>query len=201
MAGKVLALLLATAILLTPRGGAALDNGVGQRPQLGFNSWNAWGCAVNETVLRSTMDAFVTLGLRDAGFEYVSTDDCWQSGCRIGQPGCTLHKRLGRHPNGTVIPNPDKFPSGMKALADYAHSKRLKFGLYSSNSERTCGGHAGSQGFEQIDAASYASWGVDLLKYDNCGGEATNGPPEHGYAVMRDALAQCHWAPHPLFSL
>ena len=201
---------------------SGLDNGLGIKPQLGFNSWNAWGgCGVNETLMRQTIDAFVSLGLKDVGFEYVSMDDCWQSGCAIGKMchdpasggvkpcdergigNCTAAKQLGRHPNGTVIPNPVKFSRGVKALADHAHQQGLKFGLYSSNSPKTCGGHAGSQGYEEIDARTYAGWGVDLLKYDNCANEAVNGPPERGYAIMRDALnatgrpilfSACEWA-------
>ena len=207
-------LLVAAALLLAPPpllpwqhcAVEALDNGVGLRPQLGFNSWNAWGCEVNETLMRATIDAFVSTGLKDVGFEYVSMDDCWQSGCRVGDPkfpDCTALNQLGRHPNGTVIPNQTKFGAGVKSLADYAHAKGLKFGLYSSNSPKTCGGHAGSQGYEDVDARTYSEWGVDLLKYDNCAQEAVNGPPERGYSIMRDALnatgrpilfSACEWA-------
>ena len=107
---------------------------------------------------------------------------------RPEEPGigkCTPANQLGRHSNGTVIPNPLKFSNGVKALADYAHEKGLKFGLYSSNSPRTCEGHAGSQGYEEVDAQTYADWGIDLLKYDNCMGSHTSAP-EHGYPIMRD---------------
>jgi alpha-galactosidase len=103
--------------------------------------------------MRDTMDLFVSLGLRDAGYDTVSVDDCYIS---------------SRSPNGTLIPDPATFPSGMAALADYAHSRGLKFGLYSSNSPKTCDGRPGSFGYESQDAATYAAWGVDLLKYDNC---------------------------------
>lgn len=129
------------------------------------------------------------MGLRDAGYKTVSVDDCWAK---------------SRDPTTNVIQaDPVTFPSGMKALADYAHARGLKFGLYSSNSPKTCAGRPGSFGFEYLDAQTYASWGVDLLKYDNCGNQDIIGPPERGYAVMRDALnasgrpiffAACEWA-------
>ena len=182
-----LALLLA-ALVLPPRA-AALDNGVGQRPTLGFNSWNIFACSVNETLMRDTMDAFVSLGLRDAGYKYVSVDDCWMSSRNAS--------------TGVIQADPASFPSGMAALADYAHARGLLFGLYSSNSPNTCDGRPGSFGYETLDAATYASWGVDLLKYDNCGDQHTIGQPESRYPVMRDALnatgrqivfAACEWA-------
>lgn len=111
-------------LLWLPLLAVALDNGLGLRPQLGFNSWNSFQTKVNETVMRATIDSFVSTGLRDAGFEYVSIDDFWA---------------LGRYPNGTIFANPETFPSGIAALADYAHQRGLKFGLYSSNSPKTCG--------------------------------------------------------------
>ena len=168
---------------------AALDNAVGQRPILGFNSWNIFACAVNETLMRDTMDSFVSLGLRDAGYEYVSVDDCWAASRNAT--------------TGVIQADPTSFPSGMAALADYAHARGLKFGLYSSNSPNTCDGRPGSFGYETLDAATYAAWGVDLLKYDNCGDQHTIGQPEARYPVMRDALnatgrqmvfAACEWA-------
>ena len=166
-----------------------LDNAVGRTPVLGFNSWTSFACQVNETLMRDTIDLVATLGLRDAGFEYVSVDDCWAS---------------SRDPaTGTIQADPATFPSGMAALADYAHARQLKFGLYSSNSPNTCAGRPGSYGYETLDASTYAAWGIDLLKYDNCGDQATIGQPEARYPVMRDALnasgrqiifAACEWA-------
>ena len=97
-----------------------------------------------------TMDLFVSTGLRDAGFDTVSVDDCWVA---------------SRDASGVPVADPTSFPSGMKALADYAHARGLKFGLYSSNSPLTCDRRPGSFGFEAIDAAAYASWGVDLCVY------------------------------------
>jgi alpha-galactosidase len=142
--------LLTYTIILTASS-YALDNGLGRTPLLGFNSWNSFACNVNEEDMKNTMDAFVSLGLRDAGYKYVSVDDCW------------VHSR---DVNGTPIADPTTFPSGMKYLADYAHSQGLLFGLYSSNSPLTCDQRPGSFGYETIDANTYSSWGIDLLKYD-----------------------------------
>lgn len=135
-----------------------------------------------------TMDLFVSLNLSSAGYSFVSIDDCWSS---------------SRDANGIIQSDPTTFPSGMKALADYAHERGLKFGLYSSNSPLTCGQRPGSFGYETIDAQTYASWGVDLLKYDNCGSQTEIGQPESRYPVMSDALNAtgrefvfmgCEWA-------
>ena len=182
-------LLSALLIVALPPSSYALDNGLGLTPILGFNSWNSAACHVTEGFLRSIMDLFVSTGLRDAGYRTVATDDCWAQ---------------SRDPvTNEIVPDAVAFPSGMKALADYAHTKGLLFGIYSSNSPKTCAQRPGSWGFEELDAATYASWGVSLVKYDNCGNQAEIGPPEVGYAKMRDALnatgrpiffAACEWA-------
>ena len=112
----------------------------------------------------------VNNGLKAAGYQYVNIDDCWQ---------------VSRFPNKTIQPDPDKFPD-MKKLTDYVHTKGLKFGLYSDAGNMTCQRRPGSRGYEDIDAATYASWGVDYLKYDNCYNEGIK--PEVRYPVMRDAL-------------
>jgi alpha-galactosidase len=106
--------------------------------------------------MMDTMDLFVSLGLRDAGYSYIGVDDCWAG---------------SRGADGVIVPSA-AFPSGMAALAAYAHARGLKFGLYSSNSPITCDGRPGSFMYEDIDARTYAAWGVDLLKYDNCGDQA-----------------------------
>ena len=125
-----------------------------QRPPMGWNSWNTFGWQINEQVVRETADKIVELGLKDCGYEYVVIDDCW-----------SLRKR---DENGRIVPDPEKFPSGMKALADYVHSKGLKFGMYSCAGTRTCAGFPGSFDYEFIDAKTFAEWGVDFLKYDFC---------------------------------
>ncbi|MBQ3177414.1 MAG: glycoside hydrolase family 27 protein, partial [Clostridia bacterium] len=123
-------------------------------PPMGWNSWNTFGGAINEKVVRDTADAIVDLGLKDVGYEYVVIDDCW-----------SLRER---NAEGKLVADPEKFPSGMKALADYVHSKGLKFGMYSCAGTRTCAGYPGSFDYEFVDAKTFADWGVDFLKYDFC---------------------------------
>ncbi len=140
-------------------------------PPMGWNSWNGFGCNVSEKLIRETADAMVLSGMKDAGYQYVIIDDCWH-GTRDAQ--------------GFIQPNAEHFPSGMKALGDYIHSKGLKFGIYSDVGAKTCGGKPGSRGYEYQDALVYASWGVDYLKYDWCNSEGLN--PIGAYTTMRDAL-------------
>ena len=125
-----------------------------QTPPMGWNSWNTFGHRINEQVIRDTADAMVEKGLRDAGYEYVVIDDCWAL--------------RDRDENGKLVADPTKFPSGMKALADYVHSKGLKFGIYSCAGYRTCADYPGSFDHEFEDAETFAEWGVDFLKYDYC---------------------------------
>jgi alpha-galactosidase len=140
-------------------------------PPMGWNTWNKFSCNVDETLIRASADAMVSSGLRDAGYKYVVIDDCWHG---------------ERDSLGFIHPDPVKFPSGMKALADYIHSKGLKFGIYSDAGNKTCGGKPGSRGHEYQDAHVYASWGIDYLKYDWCNTEGLKA--EGAYATMRDAL-------------
>lgn len=123
-------------------------------PPMGWNSWNAFGKNVTEQVIRETADSFVTSGLKDAGFLYIVIDDIWQG----GRDATT----------GLLYPDKTRFPSGIKALADYVHSKGLKFGIYSDAGDSTCGRMPGSYGHEEKDAKLFAEWGVDFLKYDYC---------------------------------
>ncbi|KAF0907848.1 hypothetical protein E2562_020904 [Oryza meyeriana var. granulata] len=148
-----------TAWAATPAGGAArrslVDNGLGRTPQMGWSSWNHFGCNINEMTIRSTVDALISTGLTKAGYTYVNLDDCWADNQRTKE--------------GYMAADPKKFPSGIKALVDYVHSKGLKLGLYSSAGTRTCSNTMpGSLGYEDIDAKTFASWGVDYFKYDNC---------------------------------
>ncbi len=140
-------------------------------PPMGWNSWNLYQCDINEDLIKKTADAMVEKGMLEAGYEYLVIDDCWQ---------------ISRDENGNIIADPEKFPSGIKALADYIHSKGLKFGIYSDAGTKTCQGRPGSRGYEFQDARQYAEWGVDYLKYDWC---------HHGtqdarasYKLMADAL-------------
>jgi alpha-galactosidase len=151
----------------------ALDNGLARTPPMGWNSWNKFGCNVSEQLIKEVADALVSTGMRDAGYSYVVIDDCWQ---------------VGRDAEGHIIPDPQRFPSGMKALADYVHAKGLKFGIYSDAGTQTCAKRPGSRGYEFQDARQYAAWGVDYLKYDWCSTTTQNA--QASYSIMRDALAQ-----------
>ena len=122
-------------------------------PQMGYNTWNHYGCNINDSVIRDTVDAVVSLGLRDLGYVYINIDDCWQSPQRV---------------DGRVVPDATRFPTGLKDLANYIHKNGLKFGLYSSAGFKTCQAYPASLGMEAIDVSSYDEWGVDYLKYDNC---------------------------------
>jgi alpha-galactosidase len=128
-------------------------NGLALTPPMGWNSWNAFHCDVNEARVKGAADAIAASGMRDAGYQYVVIDDCWQG---------------ARDAHGDIQPDPERFPAGMKALGDYIHSRGLKFGIYSDAGDKTCGGRPGSWGHEYQDARQYAAWGVDYLKYDWC---------------------------------
>jgi alpha-galactosidase len=151
----------------------ALDNGLAKTPPMGWNSWNKFACNVSEKLIKEMADAMVTSGMRDAGYVYLVIDDCWQ---------------IDRDAQGNILPDPQRFPSGMKVLADYVHSKGLKFGLYSDAGTLTCQKRPGSRGYEFQDARQYAAWGVDYLKYDWCSTGTQNAPA--AYSIMRDALAK-----------
>lgn len=164
-------LLFAIIAIFTSFGYAQKFDQLAATPPMGWNSWNGFGCNVDEKLIRETADAIVSSGMKDAGYRYVVIDDCWQ-GTRDDQ--------------GFIRPNAERFPSGMKALGDYIHSKGLKFGIYSDAGAKTCGGFPGSRGREYQDATTYASWGVDYLKYDWC--NATGLSALGAYTTMRDAL-------------
>ena len=133
--------------------GAGADDGLARTPPMGWNTWNKFVCNVSETLIKQAADSLVSTGMKDAGYEYIVIDDCWQ---------------VGRDAKGNIVADPQRFPSGMKALADYVHSKGLKFGVYSDAGTLTCQSRPGSRGFEEQDAKQYAAWGVDYLKYDWC---------------------------------
>ncbi|MEO3753191.1 NPCBM/NEW2 domain-containing protein [Streptomyces sp. B6B3] len=146
-------------------------------PPMGFNNWNSTHCRpeFNEEMVRGIADLFVESGLKDAGYEYVNLDDCW-----------ALPER---DENGKLVPDPERFPSGLDALGDYIHSKGLKFGIYTSAGTKTCNpaGFPGALGHEVSDAQQFADWGVDYLKYDNCNNQGVDAVER--YTAMRDALA------------
>ena len=124
-------------------------------PPMGWNTWNTFGSNISDALIRESADAFVARGFRDAGYRYVVIDDCWSK--RVRDP---MTKR--------IVPEPEKFPFGMKAVADYVHGKGLKFGMYSCAGQRTCADYPGSFDHEFLDARTFAEWGVDYLKYDFC---------------------------------
>ena len=165
--------------------GPAVDVGLAMTPPMGWNSWNHFGCNVSERMIRETADSLVSSGMRDAGYQFLVIDDCWHG---------------ERDAHGDIQPDAKRFPSGIKALADYVHSKGLKFGIYSDAGVKTCGGRPGSRGYEFQDAAQYASWGVDYLKYDWCNTGTQNA--QASYGIMRAALnktgrpivfSMCEW--------
>lgn len=154
-------------------------------PPMGWNSWNKFACEIDEAKIREVADAMVSSGMKDAGYQYIVIDDCWHG---------------ERDSLGFIHPDPKRFPSGIKALADYVHSKGLKFGIYSDVGYKTCGGRIASRGHEFQDALTYAKWGVDYLKYDWCNSENINAIG--AYTTMRDALfeskrqilfSMCEW--------
>jgi alpha-galactosidase len=153
----------------------ALENGLARTPPMGWNCWNCFGSNINETIIKQIADAMVSSGMKDAGYQYIVIDDTWQA---------------SRDSSGNIVPDSAKFPSGMKSLADYVHSKGLKLGLYSDRGTATCCGKPGSYGYEVQDANTYAAWGVDYLKYDNCS-PAPGSDAKTDYTRMRDALLNC----------
>lgn len=142
-----------------------------KKPPMGWNSWNKFGCNVSEKLIMGMADAMVSSGMQDAGYEYVVIDDCWQ---------------VDRDENGEIVVDKERFPHGIKYLADYIHSKGLKFGIYSCAGTKTCAGRPGGRGHEFQDARTYARWGVDYLKYDWC--NTTTQDAKASYATMRDGL-------------
>lgn len=146
--------------------------GLAQTPPMGWNSWNTFGVDINENLVIGVVDSMVSMGFRDAGYNYVVIDDGW------------MLKQ--RDKNGNLVADPEKFPHGIKYVADYVHSKGMKFGIYNCAGTQTCGGYPGGRGHEYQDALLYASWGVDFLKYDWCShGNLTS---DAAYTTMRDAL-------------
>ncbi len=145
-------------------------------PPMGWNSWNTFTWEINADLIKGAADAFIEYGLKDAGYEYVVIDDCWSE--------------KQRDENGRLVPDHWKFPNGIKEVADYVHSKGLKFGIYSCAGTHTCGGHPGSFEHEFIDAETFAEWGVDYLKYDYCY-KPEHIPGEVLYKRMSTALRNC----------
>jgi alpha-galactosidase len=141
--------------------------GLALTPPMGFNTWNTFASNIDEMLIKEAAEAMIKNGMRDAGYTYIVVDDCWEA--------------KERDANGNIQPDPVKFPSGMKALGDWLHAKGFKFGIHNCAGVKTCSGFPGGWGHEFQDARTYASWGVDYLKYDWC---------EHGTANARDAYSR-----------
>ncbi|MFF7929795.1 NPCBM/NEW2 domain-containing protein [Streptomyces sp. NPDC007940] len=157
-------------------GSPALADGLALTPPMGFNNWNSTHCRAefNESMVKGIADIFVDKGLKDAGYRYVNLDDCWAL--------------PDRDADGQLVPDPARFPNGIKAVADYVHAKGLKLGIYTSAGTKTCSnvGFPGALGHEYSDARQFADWGVDYLKYDNCNNQGVDA--RQRYTTMRDAL-------------
>jgi len=172
-AGRML--FLTMVFTMAASSGLALDNGLARTPPMGWNSWNKFACkGLNEKVVRETADAMASNGMKDAGYQFVILDDCWQT---------------GRDAAGNILADPERFPSGIKALADYIHGKGLKLGIYTDAGTLTCAKRTGSIGHEYQDAKQYANWGVDYLKEDWCN-TLPGQNSESSYTLMRNALAE-----------
>jgi alpha-galactosidase len=163
------ALLLFTGLVAQENNSVSKD--LARTPPMGWNSWNKFACNVSEDMIKSMADAVVKSGMKDAGYQYVNIDDCWQ---------------VNRDANGNIVADPQRFPHGMKAVGDYIHSLGLKFGVYSDAGSKTCAGRPGGLGHEYQDAIQYAAWGVDYLKYDWC--NTTTEDAKASYANIRAAL-------------
>lgn len=181
------AFVIAAPVALIARPAMALDNGLARTPPLGWNSWISFELNINEQLIRSMANAIVATGMRDAGYQYVVVDAGW--------------KAKTRGPHGELVADPAKFPSGMKALADYVHSKGLKFGIYTDAGSEDCdSGAPGSRDHEEQDAATFAAWGVDFVKEDWCNTAGMNA--REAYEKMSRALlktgrpivfSMCEW--------
>jgi alpha-galactosidase len=176
------ALLLLLVCALRPSRATALDNGLALTPPMGWNSWYGMSCDVSEAAIEQTAYQLVTSGLRDAGYDFVNLDDCWQG---------------DRAPDGTITADPKRFTDGIQTVVSYVHSLGLKFGLYTDAGSKTCMGRPGSLGHEQQDAETYARWGVDFVKVDWCFSDGLDAPTQ--YQAIRDALQRAGTAAgHPM---
>ncbi|EMD29736.1 NPCBM/NEW2 domain-containing protein [Amycolatopsis azurea] len=186
-AGALVAACTLTALYALPATAAESESPPVATPPMGWNSWNKFGCDINEQLIRETADAMVSSGMKAAGYQYVNIDDCWAE--------------KNRTPDGKYEPHRTRFPSGIKALADYVHGKGLKLGIYTSAGTETCARTMpGSLDHEEVDARTFAEWGVDYLKYDNCNNQGR--PALERYTKMGEALkktsrpivyALCEW--------
>lgn len=144
-------------------------------PPMGWMTWNMYAGNINEQLIKQVADVMAAEGYLEAGYQYIFIDDLWQG---------------GRDKFNNIVPDPEKFPSGIKALADYVHAKGLKLGIYSDAAPLTCAGVTGSLNFEDQDARTFASWGIDYLKYDYCNAPSDSAVAHRRYARMAQALSK-----------
>jgi alpha-galactosidase len=188
---RLASILLTTSMLFTICGAALAQDAADHlaknapTPPMGWNSWNKFGCNVSDQLVREIADAMISSGMKAAGYQYVNIDDCWQ---------------VSRDAQGNIVADSTRFPSGIKVLADYVHSKGLKLGIYTDAGRFTCEHRPGSYEHEAQDINTYAAWGVDYVKIDWCHAEGLD--PEVRYAKIRDAFTQasrpmvfsiCNW--------
>lgn len=151
------------------------DSSIASTPPMGWMSWNFFAEKINERELKEIADAMISSGMVRAGYNYIFIDDCWQG---------------GRDNKNNIMADPVKFPSGIKALADYLHQRGMKLGIYSDAAQLTCAGYTASLGFEEQDAKTFASWDIDYLKYDYCNAPADSNTAKLRYKTMANALAK-----------
>lgn len=168
-----LLLFFAVALLTSLHTTAANRDSLALTPPMGFMTWNKYKEDINEQLIRQIADKMAADGYAEAGYKYIFIDDAWQG---------------GRDKRNNILPDPEKFPSGMKALADYVHSKGLRLGIYSDAALLTCAGYTASYGFEQQDAKTFAEWGIDYLKYDYCHAPSDSAVAHERYKKMAEAL-------------
>ncbi len=164
--------LLVIAVLFFATANAQKFEGLALTPPMGWNSWNTFQTNISEKLVKETADKMVSSGMKDAGYEYLVLDDGWMA--------------KERDSAGNLVPDPEKFPHGMKELVDYVHSKGLKFGLYNCAGTKTCAGYPGTRGYEYQDARFYASLDIDYLKFDWCNTDGLNA--KEAYTTMSKAL-------------
>ncbi|TWF45162.1 alpha-galactosidase [Chitinophaga polysaccharea] len=171
------------ALLAASNASAQKFEGLAPTPPMGWNSWNTFQTAINEKMIMEIADALVSSGMKDAGYRYLVLDDGWMA--------------MERDSLGNLIPDPVKFPHGLKVVVDYVHAKGLKFGLYNCAGTLTCAKYPGTRGYEYQDARNYAAWNIDYLKFDWCNTNGINA--KEAYTTMSKALRK---AGHPMiFSL
>ena len=168
---RILFIMVLLAIVLNTK--AIPRDSLAPTPPMGFMTWNKYEENINEQLIRQIADKMATDGYAAAGYKYIFIDDAWQG---------------GRDKRNNIIPDPKKFPSGMKALADYVHSRGLLLGIYSDAAQLTCAGYTGSYNFEEQDAKTFAEWGIDYLKYDYCHAPSDSAVAHKRYKKMGDAL-------------